>query len=258
MVNLKIVNHDPLLTVAGATNVSDKYRFVSTQNAVEQLQKLTGCVVDRVISQSRGNRAYGKHVVLFNLAPIFTDLEGITPQLALVNSHNGSCAFRLIVALRIHACSNGIFTTHGKLSDVRVTHRGNVGENLAQAYAQIISQLPRTFEAIKRMQGINLSIAAQYDFAKAAVGLRQDADNGVNYTTALQLGRELPSQKAPTLWNVFNRLQNSLLQGGYTFVTAPTAGTGKGYFTTARRLTSVTSIVNVNQALWELATKFAA
>lgn len=232
------------------TKTSDAYAFISTANVLERITELTGWLPVRVISQSRGNVATGKHVVILERpGTAWNDPKnGDRNQIALLNSHNGTSSFRLLLARHVAVCSNGIFMPVGTLSDFRIRHVGkNVAETVATAIERLATHIPETERLIERMKLTPFSEIEE--LALAANAARMLRGHGL---TALNATRR-PGQDAANLWDAFNRVQERIIRGGYQHLVAlePSAVLSTK---TARRVTAPAELVRLNTALWETAT----
>jgi hypothetical protein len=247
--------HPALSQTVPSDNVSPKYKLISTESVVNTIVSATGFEVSRVVTQSRGNTATGRHVVVFK-SPVTGDAS-LFPTIALLNSHNGTSAFKLVVGFHVVACSNGLFYSPDATYQNRIIHAGpNVLERVASACKDALAQLDAARLNIDFMRRVVLSADAQQRFAYTAIkALRPETVSGLNTASVLQLGRELTGQSEPTLWNVFNRIQNSLINGGYKYVAEESDGALS--LQTARRIRAPHTLVKLNTDLWALALKAA-
>lgn len=228
-----------------STRTSAAYAFISTANVLERITELTGWRPVRVISQARGAVATGKHVVLL-------ERDGAGPgdrnQIALLNSHNGTSSFRLLLARHVAVCSNGIFMPVGTLSDFRIRHVGkNVAETVATAIERLATHIPETERLVERLKLTPFSAHDEVALATHAAKTLRGHD-----LVALNATRR-PGQDAANLWDAFNRVQERIIRGGYQHLVAlePSAVLSTK---TARRVTSPAELVRLNTALWETAT----
>ena len=245
----------PLLATGPETGtVSSKYRFVSSGDAVRNITEKTGWQPYRTIEQKRGKIGSGRHIVLFR-HPNYPGNETGIPQIALLNSHNGSSSFRLMLSMHVLACSNGLFLATGTLTDYRIRHIGNsVLSNVEAAINGLTAQLPETLNLIRRMQSTPVSPNEALAFAEFGAQLR-----GIKTAQPATFfaGRVAESQTAPTVWNIFNRVQEKLIRGGFVY-SVVNQDTGNVRRLTARKIGGITATVKVNTALWAEALKLAA
>lgn len=233
------------------TKTSDAYAFISTASVLERITELTGWRPVRVISQSRGAVATGKHVVLLERDDAG---PGDRTQIALLNSHNGTSSFRLLLARHVAVCSNGIFMPVGTLSDFRIRHVGkNVAETVATAIERLATHIPETERLIERLKWTPFSAHDEVALATHVAKTLRGHD-----LVALNATRR-QGQDSPNLWDAFNRVQERIIRGGYQHlvpvISATVPAIKLGTTTrTARRVTSPAELVRLNTALWETAT----
>jgi hypothetical protein len=114
-------------------------------------------------------------------------------------------------------------------------------------------QLSERFESlagqVERMEARRLSRDEQIRFAEQALALRfpNVAESGMQPSQLLSVRR--PEDLGEDLWTVLNRVQEHVLRGGLSRRSAA------GRLTRTRRITSITRDVQLNGALWDLATE---
>jgi hypothetical protein len=223
--------------------VSSDYAFIQTNAVLERITALTGWEPVRVISQSRGNVATGKHVVLLERP---STEPGDRMQIALLNSHNGTSSFRLLLARHVAVCSNGIFMPVGSVSDFRIRHVGkNVADNVARAVERLANHIPAAEAVIETMKAKPFDAAAEIEYAaKAAKELRGHELAALNATFR-------NGQAANTLWDAFNRVQERIIRGGYQHVELQ--DDGHLAVRSARAVKAPAELVRLNTALFERA-----
>jgi hypothetical protein len=240
---------NPLLATAPSTQVSPKYQFFNSQALIEAVEASTPYRFEKYMKQSRGkNAATGKHLIFFSIPMAMYEIPVARPQLVILNSHDGTCALRIMLAMHVYACKNGLITTAGTLADARVRHTAPF-ETVLQALEQVTAQIPTLLDTVQcmvntRMLGYTAKIAQVLELRGIA------RINGP--TTLLSPVYRRPEQREDTVWHVFNQAQEQLLRTGFTY----TDETGK--LRTARGIRSVSETVRLNTELWNLFTKGVA
>jgi hypothetical protein len=96
------------------------------------------------------------------------------PELVLVNSHDGTSAYRFMAGIFLLVCSNGMVVQSGDTDSIAVRHSGaaDLRERVIDATYQIMDEAPRTLAKIARWKGIELSPPQREAFATAALELK--------------------------------------------------------------------------------------
>lgn len=233
------------------TLTSDRYAFVPTTAVIDVLKQNGWEIRQAVEVRARGERrGYQKHMIQFRNALNSVPLaESTTPEIVLVNSHQGSSSFQLMLGMFRGFCSNGMI--FGSATETyRVKHVGYTDEKVAQALAGVLKDTPKMAEAIDRFRTINLDREQQRAYAQAAIELRFDGEKFAVEPDRVLATRRIEDNRND-LWTTFNRVQENIIKGGVR------ARTTDGRRTTARAIGSIDENVRLNRALWTLTEKMA-
>lgn len=107
---------------------------------------------------------------------------------------------------------------------------------------------PLAIDTVERFTKIELSWEKQTELAELALGLRYPEKDKRPFEAARLLEINRDADREPTLWNIYNRIQENLTQGQ-----ARRNATER----TSRRVTSIDVDMKINRGLWELAEQFA-
>lgn len=242
---------------------SAKYEVVPTIDVLERLRKAG--YVATAASQNGLRRGDAKEKAM--RAPFVrhlirlrhkTDLDvadrkvgDVIPEIILLNSHDGTSAFRMEAGLFRLACSNGLIVKSSDFGSIRLNHTGNaLLEAVTAAASDISERLPEVIRVTKEWDKINLSVGQRARFAKAALDLRYNGNAPIGAAEALTAQRA--ADEAPTLWRTFNILQENLSKGGL----AGKSATGREIKT--HSIKSVNNTLHFNRSLWEMAEAIAA
>ena len=91
-----------IFTTTGAPGTSEKYAHISTNQIIQDMEKLGWGVVDAKEVRARKGDGYQKHLVVFRNNNLFiegTDGDNVFPQILLTNSHDGKNAFTFTAGL---------------------------------------------------------------------------------------------------------------------------------------------------------------
>lgn len=235
-----------------AARLSDKYVHVKTSDVLDIFQD-HGWQVSAASAARRGNALHGRHILRLRHKEYLEGfrVDGIIPELVVLNSHNGSWALRMLLGMFRMVCSNGMVA--GTVWDgVTLKHYRltEVEDKIRSATQQLGGNVQQLADTIELWDKVELTVPEQIEFAQKARKIRWGEATPVEESLLLEARRE--GDKGQTLWKVYNRVQENLTQGGFTGHTAN------------NRSFQVRSIKNVkrdykyNRQLWNAANEFAA
>ena len=258
--------------------LSKHYSFVPTMNVVNDLRDLGYEVVDakQVKARKKSTNGYQKHMITFEHPKYKLDqvkeveiADGKTetqvkkpteyPQILLTNSHDGGNAFTLSAGIFRLVCSNGLVIKTEDYGSARLVHKGYSFEAVQKLVNTFIETIDETLTRITAMKQVELNKAQQIEFAKQAALLRFTAksyneDNiadVVNIDDLLNVDRKEDAGNG--LYEVFNRVQESLIQGKYLYATNGKVDRQVGKARKARPIKNFKQNIEVNKKLSELA-----
>ena len=206
-------------------------------------------------------RAHTKHLVRLRRRGSEVRVGGSIPEVLLLNSHDGTSAYKLMYGLFRMVCSNGLVTAD-ELTELRIAHKGDVVSKVIEGTYQVIGESARVADQVERFQAIELTRPEQLLFAEHAANLRwtPDPETGTSRVPqTLQPEQVIFPRRhedaRPDLWSVFNRAEENLVNGGLNYSTRNARG-GLVH-RTARAVNGVDQNVNLNRQLWSLAAKMA-
>lgn len=251
-------------------NTSDKYQFFPTIDIVRALVKASGLQPVAVSGRSTHSE-HGRHIIRFQ--PPVKSLKKVgdsIPEILLDQDHNGSRSYRLIAGIFELICTNGLIAANGPTSCITIRHTGRDLEEVKEASVKMVEFVPTLVKSVDEMKRITLKPKQIEDFGRRAMALRWDpaerklemkkqplegelikaglGDAPVTLEEILRPRRE--ADNLPTLWKVFNRVQENML-----------SATMPGRSATGRviRVTPITRMganTRLNQELWALAAEF--
>jgi hypothetical protein len=236
-------------TIPKLENVTDKYTFVDTGMFIQDVESLG---YSEVKSERRyPRRGLGMHSMVFT-HPGLPKADGLSMRLLATNSHDATSAFRLFIQVLVQVCSNGMVAWRSDGStDARVIHRGYAIDKVALALEAVHGKVNGVLEQIEALRNTQLSLEQTALYVEQASALRDSKPFRMS-----DLQRTVFTAQADNnAWNVLNRTQYSLINGGYQ--TRETVQRQDG--TTidvpgrkARELTAVRERVAVNTKLWDM------
>ncbi len=273
----KIANHEPLnddeikhlcpvafkrrmvKSEIAKLGLSKHYSFVPTMNVVNDLRDLGYEVVDakQVKARKKSTDGYQKHMITFEHPKYKVEGSEEYPQILLTNSHDGGNAFTLSAGIFRLVCSNGLVIKSEDYGSSRLVHKGysfDAVQKLVHEFEGTISEVLTKITAMKRKQ---LTDEQMIQFAKQAALLRFKASsyNEDNIADVVDIDEILeatrPEDVGNGLYEVYNRVQESLINGNYHYKLGTKHRKG-------RTIKSFKQNIDVNKKLSELAFELAA
>lgn len=242
---------------------SERYGFQSTTEVISMMESEGFRIFSASQSRTRrGDRvSYLKHMLRFrHESSMDISMVGdLVPELVLINSMDGSSAYKLMAGIFRMVCSNGMVVADSMIQSIRVRHTATTIQDVLRASRTITKQTHVAIEAIDTWRALQLSDGEQNALATAAHHMRfADTEGHVNTPiTPLQLlhvRRE--ADRGNDLWSVHNRIQENVIKGGLTARTIDSEG-NRGRRIATREVKEISADVKLNQALWTLSEEMA-
>jgi len=235
--------------------LSKHYSFVPTMKVVNDLRTLGYEVTDavQVKSRKKSTNGYQKHMITFEHPKYKVDNSEEYPQILLTNSHDGGNAFTLSAGIFRLACSNGLVIKTEDYGSARLVHKGYSFEAVQKLVKEFEETVGEVLNKITEMKKVELNREQQMKFAKQAALLRftEKSYNEDNIDKVIDLDDLLNVERVEDagngLYEVFNRVQESLIQGKFHYLG------GNKKFRKARPIKNFKQSINVNKKLSALA-----
>ena len=238
----------------GPTVMPSHYQHISTGALVKQFEEL-GYGIASVSSERGGGwqDEFAKHMVRLRPVKAFRPRESrrvgdYVPEIVLVNAHNGSSKLHLLAGLWRFLCANGMMAGE-TVAGFHFRHAGSSSKDIAEESASQMAKIivPQMEAQVEAMQAKKLSRDQIQLYGEQARQLRWGDAATVRLEDVLQDRRA--EDKGSTAWQVYNRVQENVLRGGFVQATRNAQ---------VRPLESVTRVVQVNRDLWDMAVRLAA
>lgn len=253
---------------------SARYTYIPTSEIITGLMREGFQPFKATQSRSRieGKSEFTKHMIRFrHMSAQFSGLKvgDSVPEVVIVNSHDGTSAYKLMAALWRLVCSNGLMTSETEFGSVTVHHKGNILHQVIEGSFRVIENAQKALEVSQGWNALQLTAGEQQAFAAAAHHLRfADAEGKVaTPITPAQLlsprRREDRTQDwnspAPDLWRTLNVVQENVIKGGLHAVQHGVDERGRRTRRniTTRQVNGIDQDVKLNRALWVLAERMA-
>lgn len=226
--------------------VSDSYQFVSTRNILERVMD-DGWLITNAVAQSRNS--YSQHRVTLvhqnDLSKAQHDALEYIPRIELFNSHNRTKRLMFAIGLFRFLCENGLIVASGPAETIRTKHRFSDERlnGIMERVGEISAKFPSINQKVQDFKSRLMTEQEQFSFANYAITGR------FNYRPAMPkrfrdtertveklLGVRREEDNGNSTWQVFNRVQENLINGIEGF---------------ARPIRGYSDSIRVNQLLWK-------
>lgn len=231
---------------------STRYAYIPTIDILAGLRREGFEVFSATQARARteDRREHTKHLLrLRHASQLARAGADSTPEIVLLNSHDGSSSYQMMGGVFRMVCANGLIVPDGVCQTVKVQHSGKVHDRVIEGAYEVLDGLTRVVESRDSMQAVTLSGDESRILAGAALQLRFEPEEGkAAPVTAEQILRpRRMDDQAPDLWTTFNRVQENVIRGGLR------ARSANGARQSTRAVTGIDQDVKLNRALWTLA-----
>ena len=232
---------------------SDRYAPISTFDVLKGLYDLGFGVTHAMESTTRKENRVGYNKHLLRLRQNNQEMiNGLYPELVLINAHDGSSSYQLRAGIYRMVCSNGMVLGDEMLCQ-RVRHQGDVVSRVVEAGSDIIEVFPTAIEKAKEWSEIELAPEQITAYAESAKMLKWEKDGQIEVPNSSLLRRRRYEDQKQDLWTTFNILQENLIKGGVR-----TRNRETGQRNTTREVKSPHENNRLNTALWTLTDHMAS
>lgn len=239
----------PSIFAESAIGVSDRYVFVPTHSLLGTFRALGYYPIlagENKVRLEDKNQGYQKHMVQFrSLDNILRPNEKEEyADIILTNSCDGKASFKLTLSYWRLVCENMLHIPSNVLSHHSIIHSGFNIEKVHKAIEEITSYMPKVEKQIEAFKDIELNPIEQKSLARAGIDIRFDKEiHEVSTDEFLKIHRS--ADEKPTLWNVYNRVQEAMIRGG---VKGRNRSTGKSF--TSKAINAIDANIKLNQELF--------
>jgi hypothetical protein len=228
---------------------SKQYGFVPTEQVIRGLLSQGFYAVAAQQSNSRDEDRIGhaKHMLRFRRDE--SPIDGLVPEVVLVNSHDGSSAYKLIAGLFRFVCFNGLVLSD-KFESVAVMHRKDQVSDIIEGSFRVIAEARKGIAQAREMSEMQLSEDEQLLLATSVHQERFGATSSVGsiITAQQMLTPKRVQDKRTDLFTVLNRLQEHAIGGG---LRGWDRGVSRGYRRVSmRKVTGIDQTVELNRKIW--------
>lgn len=259
--NIKPLSNEELFKVAPSIfsenpidGVSDKYAFVATHKLLDTFRDSGYYPIMASESKAReNNQGYQKHIIQFRSLEnlLRPNAKAEYEDIVLTNSHNRTSSFIVDLAIFRLVCSNMLVIPSKSFVHTSIVHVGFNQEKVKNAIAEVTSYMPKIKEQVASFKTIHLTPHEEQMLANAAIDIRFDTNT--HYIKADELLKvNHKEDELPTLWNVYNRIQEAMIRGG---VKMKNLVTNKTF--TSKAINGIDATIKFNKELFEVVEKVA-
>lgn len=240
-----------IFTQEASPHLSKHYVHIPTSKVVEDMAELGWLPVDVKMVKARKRKGFQKHLIKFQHPDIKIDIEGEGTsfiQILLTNSHDGKSKFHFDAGIFRLVCSNGLVIKSSDFGSFSIRHMGYSFNELSEQIDTFVKGINHIYTKIDTMNKRELTEEEQNELAIKAYQVRM----GQEQKPSKQIIKDLleiqrVEDGGSTLWASFNRIQEKLIHGDFTYVNE------SGKIRKARKIKNFQQQVEVNQGLWEVA-----
>lgn len=238
---------DPVYALHAHESRSSRYSFINTGDIINTFNN-NGFEVSNVTYpklRKHSKEGYQHHLVRMRPTNPYM-YEGEVPEVIIMNSHDGTKAFRLGLGFFRFVCSNGLIAGDFLADTGRVLHKGNIQDTVLEYIGNFSKNVTEKIRHITEMKTITLSLDERAEFAsKSAELINPSIKNPYELLFVNRL-----ADKEPTLWNTFNVIQENAMKGNFNVQVSD----NKQH--KARPVNNITRKVSINTNLWNLAEEY--
>lgn len=242
-----------------------KYEFVPTTRIIDILSDNGWFPVSAKEARAYNPKRHGyqEHMLRFRKdgAPSIHSLHEAYAEIVVQNSHDGSRAFRIMGGVFVKICGNGLVVSEGLVQSFRIKHIGFTKQRVEEAIDVILAATPRIGNQIEHFNNIRLTENERIAYAESALWTKYDENflKTHQIDTASFFSDVRPQEEEPTLWNVFNIVQERVISGGIRIHRYDENGeVDLSRYRKSKQITSIQENIRLNKALWNLTEHTAA
>lgn len=224
---------------------SEQYQYIPTYKVLEKLydEGFRAYQASQAKSRRPGGEEFTKHLIRMR-HPDLVPIDGVYPEINLLNSHDGSSAFKLKLGLFRLVCLNGMICGQD-FAGVSVYHKGDIRTEVVNGAFQVIDQGPKLMQSIAELRETNLTEIEAEVLAGTILTYQYGDEAPVEPQALLTVHRD--EDRAPDLWTRYNVIQENSTKGGLAY-----RNRTSGRRNTTRAVRGIDNDLKLNAAMWDL------
>jgi hypothetical protein len=245
-------------------SLSSRYQPICAKRIAEMFQDQGLIATSFKAGQAIDKRyeAFQRTTTMFQAPQTFNEgtEEAYKLNITLRAPHLGRGAYEILLGTYRLVCSNGLFV--GSAFGIeKVKHLGDVESLVSAAISKTLERQNQMHSQIEAMKKVELTDKEILQFKRVAAGIRLDGTEGIHYIDVADLDYTRRNEdNFHSLWHVFNRIQESIVKYGVTYVqerkveVMPNVIETKLFNCKARALKPLANnTIEFNQKLWSVA-----
>ena len=235
---------------------SARYGFVPTSEVINALRHegFYPVAATQAASRDEDRLAHAKHMIRFRRDD--EPVDGLVPEVIMVNSHDGSSGYQLMAGLFRFVCLNGLMLSVN-YRQINVAHRKEAVRDVIEGSYSVIKQARLGMAQATAMSRVELNRDEQMLIAIAAHRERfAKSSFAASFTPEMMLGARRPQDKANDLFTVMNRIQEHSIRGGLSVWER--SKQNRMQKRTTRQVQGIDQSVDLNRKIWQYAEQMLA
>lgn len=237
-------------------SMSDRYTFVSTEKIIDDFAEAgwmpTKAFQSKLTKKTAlHNPEERKHVVRLSnpsFQPVMKEVGSLTPEILLINSHNGTSGIKMEIGLYRMVCSNGLVIADSRFAQIKKRHSGEKDE-IFRIIAEAGKEFPDIWNKIDEYRSIHLTNGQRLDFASKMIEFNWNEDSVISPEALLVSRRN--EDEDDDLFTTYNVIQENLIKGGAQYI-HPLRGTVRR----TKAIKNADRDIRINQQLWMMMEAF--
>ncbi len=242
---------------------SERYAYIPTSEVIDGLRSngFVPMFAKQGSSRVPGKADFTKHLIRFRHEGQKAGMRKVGdtyPEVILVNSHDGTSAYKIMAGLFRLVCLNGMVVSDREFANISIPHKGNVTDLVIDGSYTVLEESRKALEAADAWAGVTLSRAEQVAMAEAAHTIRfgdaeGEAETPIKAEQLLTVRRH--DDSGSDLWRTANTIQENVIRGGLSAWGRD--ANNRPRRTTTRAVRGIDADVKMNKALWMLSERMA-
>lgn len=230
---------------------SERYVYMPTHKVLEALYDtgFRAFQATQALCRVPGKAEFTKHLIRLR-HPELEPINGIIPEVAFLNSHDGSSAYKLKLGMYRMVCMNGCITGTD-FAGVSVYHTGRQREEVVEGAFTVVQQAPKLTQTLALMKGTHISEREGEILAGQALMYQYGEDTPIEPWQLLEARRV--EDKSEDLLTRYQVVQENLMKGGVKY-----RNTTTNRRNTTRAIRGIDGDLRLNSALFDLTTQMLA
>ena len=256
----KILTKEDILKTAPAVYakqpkeaMSERYVFVPTDKILNNFAEAGWYPTKAFQSKSKkDNPAERKHIIRLSnpdIKPVMPTVGSLTPEILLINSHNGTSTVHMEIGIYRLVCANGLIISDSRFAQIKRRHSGTDKEEIFRIVAEASKEFPDVWSKVDEYRSLHLTTNQRFDFAVKAVEFNWSENSVVMPKDVLHTRRS--EDESDDLFTTMNILQENLIKGGIEYQNPRTMRARH-----TRSIKNADRDIRVNTFLWSLMENF--